>query len=185
MDKRFRKTDQLIRQTFVQLVLGQGFNQISIRTLSETAQINRQTFYAHFTDKYSLAESMIKEFMADMDKLLQNRAVTADNQLNIAESSAILIPTITELYINRNDEVRALQTITLDNNLSLNSEIQKRITAIFKLYPETKTATPFELELNVAVVMTILNHTIEKKKLPDLTEVKNSLRNLGKLFDIN
>ncbi|WP_353989575.1 TetR family transcriptional regulator [Pediococcus argentinicus] len=165
--------------------MDQGFNQLSIRTLSETAQINRQTFYAHFTDKYSLAESMIKAFIADMDRLLQDRAITADNQLNIAESSTILIPTITELYINRNAEVRVLQTITLDNNLSLNSEIQKRITAIFKLYSETKTATPFELELNVAVVMTILNHTIEEKKLPDLNEVKNSLRNLGKLFDIN
>lgn len=183
-DLRIKRTEHAIKQAFIQLVLQVGFEHVSVQALADVAMINRQTFYAHYTDKYQLAERLLAAFVDDMDQLFVKRVQTADAQLNLADSSAQLLPLIDTLYIQRNDEVRALQTIVLPDQPKLTDEIQTRITNIFKLYDSTKTLTPFQLEVNVALVMTILNHTIASKQLPDLVEVQTAVKKLASLFNV-
>ncbi|KRN97280.1 hypothetical protein IV55_GL000208 [Furfurilactobacillus siliginis] len=183
-DLRIKRTERAIKQSFIELVLQVGFEHVSIQTLADAAMINRQTFYAHYADKYQLAERLIAAFVEDMDQLFAKRMQTADAKLNLADSSASLLPLIDALYIQRNDEVRALRTIVLPNQLGLDAAIQTRITNIFKLYDSTKTLTPFQLEVDVALVMTILNHTIATKQLPDLVEVQTAVKKVARLFNV-
>lgn len=64
-DPRVKRTRQLLQDAFISLVKEKDFETITIRDITEKATVNRATFYAHFTDKFAILESMINEsFMA-------------------------------------------------------------------------------------------------------------------------
>lgn len=60
-DLRVIKTKQLLKNALLTLIEEKGMENITVRKLTEYAQINRSTFYAHFYDKYHLLENMISE----------------------------------------------------------------------------------------------------------------------------
>ncbi|PWA08149.1 TetR family transcriptional regulator [Pueribacillus theae] len=60
-DLRVIRTKQLIRDALLTLIKEVGLENITVKKLTECAQINRSTFYAHFYDKYDLLESTIND----------------------------------------------------------------------------------------------------------------------------
>ena len=52
MDLRVLKTEELIRNTFLELLAQKEFTDISVKEITEKARINRSTFYKHYEDKY-------------------------------------------------------------------------------------------------------------------------------------
>lgn len=71
MDLRVLKTNELIRNTFLELLAQKEFTEISVKEITVKARINRSTFYKHYEDKYLLRDSivdhMLEEFIAYMD----------------------------------------------------------------------------------------------------------------------
>jgi AcrR family transcriptional regulator len=67
IDLRVLKTRKLIRDSFIELINKKSFETITINDISTKAQINRSTFYLHYTDKYELLDKTVKEAI---DKLL-------------------------------------------------------------------------------------------------------------------
>lgn len=61
IDPRALRTRNLIVETFNQLMITKGFEQITVKDITEQATINRATFYAHFVDKYALLEEVLTE----------------------------------------------------------------------------------------------------------------------------
>ncbi len=61
IDPRVKRTRKLLQQAFMELFREKGFASISIQDITERATVNRATFYAHFTDKYDLMDSIIRE----------------------------------------------------------------------------------------------------------------------------
>ncbi|MBI2333982.1 MAG: TetR family transcriptional regulator [Chloroflexi bacterium] len=69
LDPRVKRTRGLILQSFDSLLAEKGFESISVQDVTDKAQINRATFYAHFQDKYALLDySIQKMFMAEIEK---------------------------------------------------------------------------------------------------------------------
>ena len=72
-DRRIQRTRQVLQQAFVDVVrekghahrslreVEKGFAATSIQEITERANVNRGTFYLHFTDKYMLADAVIRE----------------------------------------------------------------------------------------------------------------------------
>lgn len=60
-DPRLIRTRLSIIDAFIKLSHKKEFSQISVKDLSQTAQINRATFYNHFLDKYDLLEKVVSE----------------------------------------------------------------------------------------------------------------------------
>src|SRR5215469_12856952 len=72
-DRRIQRTRQALQQAFVEIVQEKGlattsfrqlekcFEATSIQEITERANVNRGTFYLHFTDKYMLADAVIRE----------------------------------------------------------------------------------------------------------------------------
>ncbi|MEB6112369.1 TetR/AcrR family transcriptional regulator [Kurthia gibsonii] len=56
MDRRIIKTKMEIKQAFFHLLEQKHFENITVRDITEVANINRGTFYLHFEDKYQLME---------------------------------------------------------------------------------------------------------------------------------
>jgi AcrR family transcriptional regulator len=61
MDRRAQRTRQILRQAYIDVVREKGFTAASIQEITERANVNRGTFYAHFPDKYALLETLLRE----------------------------------------------------------------------------------------------------------------------------
>ncbi len=60
-DRRIQRTQHLLRQAFMDLVLEKGFGATSIQDIAQRANVNRGTFYLHFADKYALLNTVTRE----------------------------------------------------------------------------------------------------------------------------
>src|SRR5215471_20915354 len=60
-DRRIRRTRQALQRAFVDVVREKGFTATSIQEITERANVNRGTFYLHFTDKYMLVDTVVRE----------------------------------------------------------------------------------------------------------------------------
>ncbi|MGG0554731.1 TetR/AcrR family transcriptional regulator [Priestia aryabhattai] len=56
---RNTNTRQSIEEAFQNLLMKKKLDNITIKNITEKANVNRATFYAHFDDKYQLFEDMI------------------------------------------------------------------------------------------------------------------------------
>ncbi len=61
LDPRVRRTRALIQGAFLELLAEKSFQAISVKDITQRAEINRATFYAHFPDKYALLEATIAQ----------------------------------------------------------------------------------------------------------------------------
>lgn len=74
-DRRARRSVQLLKQSFFELMREKGFSSMTIQDITDRADVNRGTFYAHFPDKYALLELAIREkFRHALDKSLPQPA---------------------------------------------------------------------------------------------------------------
>lgn len=69
LDPRVRRTRASIQQAFLELLAEKGFQAITVKDITQRAEINRATFYAHFPDKYALLEATIAQtFQQELKK---------------------------------------------------------------------------------------------------------------------
>lgn len=61
LDPRVRRTRKLLKQAFIEIMSEKGFTAMTVQDIAERADINRATFYAHYTDKYELHDQMFIE----------------------------------------------------------------------------------------------------------------------------
>ena len=85
LDPRVKRTRSLILGSFSELLAEKGFESISVQDVTDKAQINRATFYAHFVDKYDLLDRWISQiFMQEIEKRTLNAChYTPENLRNL------------------------------------------------------------------------------------------------------
>lgn len=77
-DKRIAKSRKLIQDSFLSLANKSPFENITVKDISERANVNRATFYAHFKDKYDLLDS----FISDKFMTIVSSRISPDAKLN-------------------------------------------------------------------------------------------------------
>lgn len=65
-DPRILKTRAAIRSAFIRLMQEKEYDAITVTDISEYAQINRKTFYAHYETRDELFAQMIREMFSDL-----------------------------------------------------------------------------------------------------------------------
>lgn len=69
LDLRVRRTRKRLRNAFMELMQEKSFRAMTVQDITERAEINRATFYAHYADKFELHDEMlIKLFQRHVDK---------------------------------------------------------------------------------------------------------------------
>lgn len=68
-DARVRYTRRVIKEAFLSLLQTKPINRITVKEVCELAEINRATFYTHYSDCFALLESIEQELV---DAFLQS-----------------------------------------------------------------------------------------------------------------
>jgi len=99
LDPRVKRTRNLILHAFESLLAEKGFESISVQDVTDKAEINRATFYAHFPDKYALLDYFITQmFMQEVD----NRTLNACHYTH--DNLRILVFAVIEFLSNMHSE---------------------------------------------------------------------------------
>lgn len=57
-NQRFQNMDRKLKSTLLELLKTMDFEKITVKKICETAQVNRSTFYAHYTDIFDVMNQM-------------------------------------------------------------------------------------------------------------------------------
>ena len=100
MDRRVRYTKTMLKNALVHLMQGQHISAISVKSLCEAADINRSTFYKHYSDQYDLLRSVEEDVMDNLRLYL----ATQDYRNNALPLSAQVLTSILE-YAKQNADL--------------------------------------------------------------------------------
>lgn len=80
MDIRVEKTENAIKNAFLELRSRKPLEKITVKELCVLARINKSTFYAHYQDIYALSETLEKEVVDSILKsIIAGQKYTVEN----------------------------------------------------------------------------------------------------------
>ena len=71
LDRRARKTRASLTHCLLQLMQEKDIKDISVRELSDLADINRGTFYLHYSDIYDMINQLEDDFFAEFEAVIR------------------------------------------------------------------------------------------------------------------
>ena len=86
-DRRILRTRLAIQAAFVDLVKEKGFDALSITDITARANINRGTFYLHYSDKYDLLEQIEAGIIHNLQGIIQQAGA-----LDVVDSNILVEP---------------------------------------------------------------------------------------------
>lgn len=110
-DRRVRRTRRLLKDSLISLMQEQEFKNISVKDITDRADLNRGTFYLHYSDIYSLLHEIEEEMLQDFQSMIDHYA-----QAENPDGSLLGILTPVVSYISEN---RLLCQIMFENNASI------------------------------------------------------------------
>jgi AcrR family transcriptional regulator len=75
-DRRIRYTKMVLCESLIKLMKEKPISRISIKAICENADINRATYYAHYTDQFDQLNKIELEFIEGIEKLLEGMTET-------------------------------------------------------------------------------------------------------------
>ncbi|NKE06873.1 TetR/AcrR family transcriptional regulator [Mesobacillus selenatarsenatis] len=107
MDRRKKYTRMVLKESLMDLLKHKPISNITIKEICELADINRSTFYSHYSSQYDLLDAIEEEFIEDM--------VATLNQYNFSKEEEALKMTEKILeYIAQKSDV--CQTLLSENS---------------------------------------------------------------------
>ncbi|GIP28613.1 hypothetical protein J23TS9_37430 [Paenibacillus sp. J23TS9] len=73
IDRRILKSQQAIQSTFLQMLDDEEFDEITVKHISERANIGRKTFYLHYVDKYDLLDKIVDDHLAQLREICDQK----------------------------------------------------------------------------------------------------------------
>lgn len=129
-DRRIRKTQRLLKESLLELMEKKDFKNISVKDITDLADLNRGTFYLHYADTYSLLQEMETDVLKDFQYMVNSyRDVFKKDSL-----LPVVIPIIQYIEENKkickilfensssNDFVNRFHTLVLKNGTAIIKE---------------------------------------------------------------
>ncbi len=71
-DRRIKMTKKILKEALIELMRAKPLNEISIKKICETADINRSTFYHHYQSPEELYDDIINDVSVDFIGILES-----------------------------------------------------------------------------------------------------------------
>lgn len=122
-DRRVKYTIMMLKAALIELMQKEHISKISVKSLCETADVNRSTFYAHFTDQYDLLDCTYQDVITNIKAHLEKQ--------NVTEKYPISFETLKRLldYVKENADL--FKAILSDN---CDPDIQRKIMKELMVY---------------------------------------------------
>ena len=69
-DRRARRSRKLLKESLLTLMKRKAFSEISVRDIAEEADMNRGTFYLHYSGTLELLQSLEAELLEELQALI-------------------------------------------------------------------------------------------------------------------
>jgi AcrR family transcriptional regulator len=96
-DARVRYTKKVLRDSLIKLLKAKPIQAITVKELCESAEINRATFYTHYSNPYDLLEQIESELFEEMSAKVIKK-FTPDTLTSITKLAFDIIADNIELY---------------------------------------------------------------------------------------
>ena len=77
-DRRVKRTQRLLAQALIDLTLQKGYEAVTIRDITECADVGYATFFRHYPDKDALLQEVLEVVLDELLRLLQPWQTNAD-----------------------------------------------------------------------------------------------------------
>ncbi len=72
-DRRIAKSKKAIQTAFREMLFDVGFDAITVKDMTERADISRKTFYLHYVDKYDLMNEIVDGMIKELAELCERK----------------------------------------------------------------------------------------------------------------
>ena len=161
MDLRVEKTQKSIINAFIALRSKKPIEKITIKELCETAMINKSTFYSHYSDIYSLSDSLETEVVMSVIQALDRPGLIFENAEEFSR-------TLFLSYLSQDNMIRTL--FSGNRSSQLISKVEKGIKElVFREHPEYRD----NLEKNIGLSYAIYGsyYAFQENRGQDLEQV--------------
>lgn len=126
MDRRKKYTRMVLKNSLVKLLKEKPLSSITVKEICEIADINRSTFYAHYTDQFDLLNKIEEELIEEMNSYLsQYNFSKEDESIHMTEKLLEYIVTkkdICQTLLNDNgDATFQIRVMTLAQRFLINN----------------------------------------------------------------
>lgn len=73
-DRRIRRTKRLLKQGLAELMQKKEFKNITVRDITDHMDLNRGTFYLHYTDTYDLLQKLESDALNDVQAMINQHS---------------------------------------------------------------------------------------------------------------
>lgn len=185
LDARVIKTRRLIEETFLRLLADTSFEKLTTTRLIKECMISKGTFYAHYLDKYDLAETLMDRELDFFGKLLTQRF--QDESQEVSDISQMVSQAMEESRY-----LTIFEHIQLPNRKPFILELQSVYQSAFRDYL-LKKGYQGELELQsslfCSLVMTYISYIRQGHKSLSIEELRSEIdyffENMAQSFPLN
>jgi AcrR family transcriptional regulator len=144
-DRRVQRTQHLLRDALVSLILEKGYQKITIQDIIDKANVGRSTFYSHYRDKEDLLFSGFDELADDLHRHVRSTDAAAVDQGHLLHSHEFFI------HAYNNKELYLAMTESGGGELLLdiaNQHMQNHIEVHLKQFPSIGEQVPLPVITN-------------------------------------
>ena len=147
-DRRVRRTRKLLTQALTQLLQEKQVNEITVKELTDLADMNRGTFYLYYRDIYDMLEKTEDSMFEALEAILQSHEI----QDMAVQMKSILLDVFS--FIEENQEMcRVLLSPNGDMSFlhRLNEVVREKCLKSFAGLNETASETDFEYHYSFVI----------------------------------
>lgn len=152
MDRRILKTRSVIKESLTSLMKEKSFDKITIKDITDKANINRATFYLHYMDKYDLLEKSQNDILNEIREVLADAFKIFNPQSLPIQDANTIIPFLSCVYecIGKNSD---FVKVILGGNGDLNFQLKLKslIEGLIKKISVIKTPNAFCIPLKYLI----------------------------------
>ena len=97
-DRRIKKTKKNLKATLIEMLADMPFEQVTITSLCNRADISRITFYTHYNDKYALVDDIFHDMIRIGTDKYREMQRENNPERNFTASYRNMLYTILDLY---------------------------------------------------------------------------------------
>lgn len=155
-DLRIIRSKKMIKEAFIDLVEEKGYENITIKDISDQAMINRKTFYSHYESVNALFLDILKEHIDVLLENLRYEYVAEKGQTNIEAVTKEMRMIIAHI----NNHKRSLKILMNDSSSyqltkQLENLMQERLMSKLAMINQKRKSNIIPVELLTATITSV------------------------------